>query len=187
MEDKAIVDLYWDRNESAISETQNKYEKYLLKVAYNVLSNSEDSNEAVNDTYLHAWNSMPDNRPSILSTYLAKITRRVSIDAYRRKTAEKRGGSEYELSLQELMDSGFEPGTEVENESELEDLGKLISEYLKTISPEMRQVFIRRYFHMDSVNDICANFGFSSSKVKSMLMRARNGLAQYLKKEGYQV
>ncbi len=185
MEDKAIVDLYWDRNESAILETQNKYEKYLFKVAFNVLSNNEDSSEAVNDTYLHAWNSMPENRPEILSAYLAKITRRVSIDTYRRKSAEKRGGSSYDISLQELMESGFEPGESMENESELEELGKAISNYLRTQSPEMRKVFIRRYFHMDSVKDICERYGFSTSKVKSMLLRARNGLEKYLKEEGY--
>lgn len=185
MDDKSIVDLYWERDETAIVETQNKYEKYLFKVAFNVLSNSEDSNEAVNDTYLHAWNSMPDNRPSILSTFLAKITRRVSIDCYRRKTADKRGGSEYDLSLQELMESGFEPGECADNESEFEELGKAINAYLKTLSREMRMVFIRRYFHMDSVKDICVKYGFSESKVKSMLMRARNGLEKYLKKEGF--
>lgn len=187
MEDKEIVDLYWARDEMAITETSNKYERYLYKVAFNVLSNNEDSSEAVNDTYLHAWNSMPDNRPSILSTYLAKITRRVSIDFYRKKTADKRGGSEYEMSLQEMFESGFEPGVYDDNESELQELGKYISDYLRTLSVEMRKVFVRRYFHMDSVKDICKLYGFSESKVKSMLLRSRNGLEKYLKEEGFNV
>ena len=89
----------------------------------NVLSDREDSLEAVNDTYLHAWNSMPPHRPEILSTFLGKITRRVSIDSLRKKTAVKRGGSEYEVSLQELSENGIEPGTMQENESEYQDMG----------------------------------------------------------------
>ena len=89
MKDSEIVDLYWDRNEYAIQQTQIKYGAYLSKVAYNVLADYEDSKECVNDTYLVAWNSMPTNRPSILSTYLGKITRQISIDAFRKKNRKK--------------------------------------------------------------------------------------------------
>ena len=128
---------------------------------------------------------MPPNRPSVLSAFLAKITRGLSIDMLRKKTAAKRGGSEYEVSLQELDESGFEIGVEMENESEYEDLGKLISNYLRTVSHDMRTVFISRYFRFDSVSDIVKSTGFSESKVKSMLFRTRNGLKAYLEKEGY--
>ncbi|MBR6879617.1 MAG: sigma-70 family RNA polymerase sigma factor [Clostridiales bacterium] len=187
MEDALIVDLYWDRDERAISETQIKYERYLTKIAMNVLSDREDSLEAVNDTYLHAWNSMPPHRPEILSTFLGKITRRVSIDSLRKKTAVKRGGSEYEVSLQELSENGIEPGTMQENESEYQDMGRYISEYLRTLPEDMRNVFISRYFHFDPLKDICKNFGFSESKVKSILFRVRNGLKDHLKKAGYEL
>ena len=176
MEDALIVDLYWQRDETAIAETQIKYERYLTKIAMNVLSDADDSMEAVNDTYLHAWNSMPPHRPSILSTFLGKITRRVSIDQYRKRTAAKRGGSEYEVSLQELSESGIEPGVEMENESEYKDLGKYISAYLRTLSEDSRNIFISRYFHFDPLKDICDNFGYSESKVKSVLFRAKGRL-----------
>ena len=186
MEDSKIVDLYWARDEEAITQTQIKYERYLTKVAYNILYSEEDSAETVNDTYLHAWNAIPPHRPDVLSAFLGKITRRLSIDLYRKKNAGKRGGGEYEMSLQELAESGFEPGRCMENDSEYQDLGKLISAYLRTVSEDMRNVFISRYYRCDSVADICENFGFSPSKVKSMLFRTRNGLAEYMRKEGYE-
>lgn len=102
MQDEKIVALYWERNETAIHETEQKYGRYLTKIAYNVLADLEDSKESVNDTYLSAWNSMPPHKPEILSTYLAKITRRISIDIYRKKNRKKRQPSEYALSLEEL-------------------------------------------------------------------------------------
>lgn len=185
MEDAKIVDLYWERDEDAINQTQIKYERYLMKVADNILNDTEDSSESVNDTYLKAWNSMPPHRPSMLSTFLGKITRRVSIDLYRKKHADKRCGSEYEVSLQEMQENGIEPAGAMENESEYMDLGKYISDYLKTISEDNRNIFIRRYFHCDPLKDICTSYGFSESKVKSILFRVRGGLKEYLEKEGY--
>ena len=104
MEDEQIVSLYWAREESAIRETEKKYDRYLTKIAHNILNNPEDSRESVNDTYLAAWNSMPPHRPSVLSAYLAKLTRRISIDCFRYRTREKRLGSEYAISLSELGD-----------------------------------------------------------------------------------
>ena len=105
MDDAKIVDMYWDRNEDAIVCTQQKYGAYLLKIARNILSDTQDSEECVNDTYLAAWNSMPVNRPKVLSTYLGKIVRQLSIDVFRKKTSLKRGGSEYELSYEELAEA----------------------------------------------------------------------------------
>ena len=98
MQDEMIVDLYWKRDESAISETERKYGRYLSKIAYNILSDLEDSKETVNDTYLKAWNSMPTHKPSVLSTYLGKITRQLSIDAFRTRNRDKRKHSEYAVS-----------------------------------------------------------------------------------------
>lgn len=187
MEDCKIVDLYWARDEDAIVQTQIKYERYLTKIAFNILSDHEDSAESVNDTYLRAWNSMPDNRPDLLSTYLGKICRRLAIDMYRKKTADKRGGSEYEVSLQELAENGIEPAGAFDNDSEFKQLGSLISEYLRTISAEQRTVFVSRYFHCDPLKDICARTGYSESKIKSMLFRVRGGLKKYLEKEGYTI
>jgi len=104
MQDEMIVDLYWKRDESAISETDRKYGRYLSKIAYSILSDWEDSKETVNDTYLKAWNSMPTHKPSVLSTYLGKITRQLSIDAFRTRNRDKRKHSEYAVSLSELED-----------------------------------------------------------------------------------
>lgn len=104
MEDNRIVDLYWQRNEDAIAETASKYGKYLHSIAYQILSNTQDTEECVNDTYTGAWNTIPPHRPSILSTFLGKITRRISIDLWRRHSAEKRGGGEMSLVMDELED-----------------------------------------------------------------------------------
>ena len=111
MEDEQIVTLYWNRDETAIQETQTKYDRYLTKIACNILADMEDSRESVNDTYLAAWNSIPPQRPSVLSAYLAKLTRRISIDRFRYRTRDKRRDSQYALSLSELDDcvSGATP------------------------------------------------------------------------------
>lgn len=102
MEDEAIVALYWERKENAIGETEKKYGRYLMKTAYRILADEEDSKESVNDTYWKAWNSMPPHKPKSLATYLGKITRQVSIDRFRKRTCAKRKGSVYALSLSEL-------------------------------------------------------------------------------------
>ena len=100
MDDEQIVSLYWLRKESAIRETEKKYDRYLTKIAYNILADYEDSRESVNDTYLAAWSSMPPHRPSVLSTYLSKLTRRISIDLLRYRNRGKRQQSQYALSLE---------------------------------------------------------------------------------------
>ena len=183
MEDSAIVTLYWDRDETAITHTQRKYGQYLLKIAVNILADREDSQESVNDTYLAAWNSMPPQRPGVLSTYLGKLTRRISIDCLRKRTSQKRGGGEYDLSLEELGDctGGHSPEMELEAKA----LGAVIADFLQTQSPEVRNVFIGRYYYMDPVKDIARYCHISESKVKIILYRARQGLREHLEKEGY--
>ena len=186
MTDEKIVDLYWQRDESAVTETQAKYNKYLTKIAYNILMDMEDSLESVNDSYMHAWKAMPPHRPAILSTFLAKITRRTSIDILRRKNREKRIPSEYIFSLSELEDCLCDKTT-VEQKIEAEELAKLINRYLKMISPEARRLFVGRYFFLDSLKDVANYCGMSESKAKSMLYRTRCGLKEYLNQEGYYV
>ena len=186
MTDEKIVQLYWDRAESAVAETQTKYDRYLTKIAYNVLGNMEDSLESVNDTYMHAWKSMPPHRPSVLSTFLAKITRRVAIDILRRKSREKRVPSEYTCSLSELEEC-LPDQKQVEQQIEAEELGKAINAYLKTISSDARRLFIGRYFYLDSLKDVANYCGMSEAKAKSMLYRTRCGLKAYLEQEGYHI
>ena len=183
MEDSRIVELYWQRDESAISETQQKYGNYLTRIAYNILADVEDSRESVNDTYLKAWYSMPPQKPIALSTFLGRITRQISIDIYRKRNAKKRQGSEYALALDELYDCADSDGMP-EKEVEAEFLAKSISDYLMTLSDEARNIFVCRYYFLDSVREIAEHFGAGESKVKSSLHRTRLGLKKHLEKEG---
>ena len=184
MNDEQIVSLYWDRDETAIRETEEKYDRYLTKIAYNILNNPEDSRESVNDTYLAAWNSMPPHRPSVLSAYLAKLTRRISIDLFRYRTRDKRLGSEYAISLSELGDcvSGGNTTEEIVNVKLLADA---IGIYLRTQSAEARTAFLGRYYFLDSVREVAAYLGITESKCKTLLFRTRKGLREYLEKEGF--
>ena len=186
MEDNAIIALYFARDEAAIQETQSKYGRYLTKIARNILAREQDVEESLNDTYLKTWNSIPPNRPERLQLYLGKITRELSIDIYRKNHAEKRGGSEYAVSLDEMNDC-IAGASSIEDEVGAKELGGLISRYLKTLSEEKRDVFICRYYHCDPVADICKNFNMTESKVKNMLLRIRAGLKDYLEAEGYAV
>lgn len=184
MEDSRIVDLYWDRNESAIDHTDKKYGSYLGKIAYNILSDREDSQESVNDTYLAAWNSMPPHRPNVLSTYLGKLTRRISIDRFRAKTTQKRGDGQYTQSLEELSQT-LSGGNTTEESVEANLLADAIEQFLRTQPAQTRHVFLGRYYFMDSVKEIAAYCRISESNVKILLHRARQSLRDHLEKEGF--
>ena len=179
-----VMGLHGSTTEQAISETERKYDRYLLKIANNILNNQEDSRESVNDTYLAAWNSMPPHRPSVLSAYLAKLTRRISIDLFRYRTRNKRMASEYAISLSELSDcvSGGNTTEEIVNAKALADA---IGIYLRLQSKETQAAFLGRYYFLDPVKEIAAYLGMSESKVKSLLYRTRLGLKEYLEKEGF--
>ena len=182
MEDSKIVELYWQRNESAISATQEKYGKYLSKIAYNILADIEDSKESVSDTYLRAWYSIPPHKPVRLSAFLAKITRQISIDIYRKRTSKKRIGSEYSLSLEELFDCASPDGNP-EKEIDASELSGAISSFVSSLPSETANIFICRYFYFDSVRDIATYTGSSESKIKSILYRTRLDLKKHLEKE----
>lgn len=184
MKDDMIVALYWQRNENAIRETEQKYEHYLSKIAYNILSDFEDSKESVNDTYLKAWNSMPPHKPSVLATYLGKITRQLSIDIFKRRNREKRRASEYALSLSELEEC-VSGGDTTEQSIDLQLLAEAINAYLCKLSPEARNTFVGRYYYIDSIREVAAYYNMSESKAKSMLHRTRIGLKAYLEQEGF--
>lgn len=186
MEDERIVALYWDRDEVAIEESDRKYGRYLAKIAHNVLGDLEDSRESVNDTYYAAWNSIPPHRPGVLSTYLGKLTRRIAIDMLRRRTREKRGGTEYTLSLNEL-EGTLSAGNTTEEIMDEKLLGEAISAFLRTLSPEARNTFIGRYYFMDPLAEVARYCGMSESRAKSMLHRTRGKLKEYLLKEGFAV
>ena len=184
MKDAEIVELYWERNEAAIQQTEQKYGAYLSKVAYNILSDVEDSRECVNDTYLKAWNSMPPHKPNILSTYLGKITRQLSIDRYRKKNSVKRYASEYAVSLNELGDS-FSDSNTPDQAFDAKKLDEAINAFLHTLPDNARNSFIGRYYFFDSLKDVAGYCGMSEAKTKSMLYRTRQSLKAYLVMEGF--
>ena len=184
MDDERIVELYWQRNENAISETAAKYGKYLHGISYRILANTEDADECVNDTYSRAWDAIPPHRPSILSTFLGKITRRISIDRWRMRNAGKRGGGEIELALDELQNC-ISDNQSVEEISEQKEKINKINLFLRSLPDSERRVFLCRYWYLDSISSIARQFGFSESKVKSMLLRTREKLRVQLEKEDY--
>ena len=181
MEDAMIVALYWARDEKAIAETAAKYGAYCHAIAWQILQSREDAEESVNDTWVGAWGSMPPHRPELLSAFLGKITRRVSLKRRRGKGAEKRGGGQPELALDELAECVGATNDEALEEMEL---ARLIDAFLEALPDTEQRVFVCRYWYLDSIADIAERFGFSESKVKSMLHRTRGRLRACLEKEG---
>ena len=184
MEDSKIVELYWQRSESAIYETKQKYEHYCFSIANNILPVREDAEESVNDTYMAAWNAMPPNRPSILSAFLGKLTRRISIDRWRNLSADKRGGGSVPIALDELAEcipGGSDPVVEVE----AKELSEAIGRFLDTVPYVERKVFLMRYFELTNLREIASEFHMSIGTIKSMLHRIRSKLRIALEKEGY--
>ena len=170
MNDSQIVALYWARNEQAIAKTRVKYGQYCYAIAFNILHRNEDAEESVNDTYLDAWNAMPPHKPSVLSTFLGKITRRISLDRLRRNNAEKRGGGQVALSLDELGEC-IPDGKSIDDELQAEELSKRIDSFLRSLPSAQRSVFICRYWFFDPIADIAKQFGYTESKVKATLRR----------------
>lgn len=186
MEDIQIVDLFFARSERAIAETANKYGAYLFSIAKNILYDRADAEEAVNDTYLGAWRSIPPHRPNRLSTYLGKITRRYSLEKWKRNHAQKRGGGEVPLALEELSDcvpGGQSPQAQVE----MKELTKQINTFLKSLPETEQRIFLCRYWYLMPIKTIACDIGFSESKIKSMLSRTRGKLKICLQKEGIEV
>ena len=183
MDDLDIIELYFCRDEKALTETAHKYGNYCYTIAFNVLNSIEDSKETVNDTYLELWNTIPPDRPTFLSAFIGKITRRLAIGRWRKNTAVKRGGGEFEVTLDELSEC-ISDNTNVEKIVEGKLVVSTINEFLKKLPDTERNVFICRYWYADSVKSVAKQFGFSESKVKSMLMRTRTKLKQKLAEEG---
>ncbi len=184
MDDKSIVDLYLQRSEYAISETDKKYGGYCYSIAYNVLANNEDAEESVNDTYLAAWEKIPPHRPSILATFLGKITRNLSISRWRARSASKRGGGEILLALEELNEC-IADKQDLESDYLYKEAIRVFQDFLDTLPRDERNVFLRRYWCLDSIAEIAATFGLSQSKVKSILHRTRAKLRSALEKEDF--
>lgn len=182
MEDRHILDLYWQRSETAISETAKQYGSYCHSIAYRILRSEQDSEECVNEVYLRAWNTIPPQRPERLSTFLGRLTRNLSIDRCRRAAAEKRGGGEVTLALDELKDcvpardGGMTDGIA---------LTDALNRFLAALPAQQRKIFLRRYWYVSSVREIAEEYGISESRVKMSLFRSRQKLKTALEKEGF--
>ena len=183
MEDSAIVDLYWQRSETAIAETDRKYGRYCHTIAYNICADREDAEECVNDTWFRAWNLMPDKRPSVLSAFLGGITRNFALDLYRAKHNKKRGGGETAVALEELTDC-IPARNDTEQDYEARELEKAIDAFAGMLPETERNIFMSRYWFLASIEEISARLGWSRSKTKTTLYRLRGKLRIYLQEEG---
>ena len=184
MKDEKIVELYLERSEEAIKETDRQYGRYFHYIAKEILQDEEDAKEIVNDTYLKAWNSIPPERPKPLKAFLGRITRQLALNRLERNKAQKRGGGQYFLALDELAEC-IPDGSGSEDVASDIDLSDTINHFLRILPIEQRRVFIKRYWYMSSISDIAASFDMSESKVTSILFRVRNKLKEHLTKEGF--
>ena len=186
LEDSKIIDLYWARKEQALAETDAKYGNYCRTIARNILRNFEDTEECVSDTWLHAWNSMPPQRPGILSAFLGRITRNLSFNRCKYQQAAKRGGGALPLALDELGECIPASGR-VEHELEQKELAAAIDRFLRTLPEKDCNLFLRRYWYVDSISVIADRYGMKENTVKSILFRTREKLRKFLGEEGIAV
>lgn len=182
MEDKSIVELFWARSEEAIGEAASKYSAYCKTVAYNILRNTSDTEECLNDTMQKAWSSIPPSKPKNLKAYLGKITRNLALNRIEQSNAQKRGAGQYTLVLSELEECiASKNSTEQELDNSI--LGEAINSFLASLPKQKRIIFIRRYWYMEPISDIAKRLKISESKVKTELCRMRQKLKGYLEKE----
>ncbi len=182
MEDEKIIELYWARQEKAIYETDKKYGKYCNTISFNILKNNEEAKECVNDTYLKAWNSIPPQRPNILKAYIGKITRNLAINRYDKKKAKKRDYT-LEIALEEL-DECISSNNNVENKINYNELVNILNNFLSELSQDKRKIFLERYWYLYSIKEISLRNDISESNVKTILLRLRQYLKDYLKEGG---
>ena len=182
MEDARIVEMYFDRDENALKETEKKYGKYCHHIAYNILHSELDAEECVNDTYLRAWGAIPPHRPGRLSTFLGKITRNLALNRYQRDHAQKRG-SDVDIAIDELAEIIPDPESLTDNEDS-GAISEVLNCFLESLPQNVRVIFVRRYWYMCRISDIAVGLGISESRVKVTLHRTREKLRAYLKKEG---
>lgn len=186
MEDSQIIDLYWARSQQAIVESQHKYGSYCHSIARGILAVEEDAEECVNDTWLRAWHAMPPQRPGILSAFLGKLTRNLSLDRWRQSRAAKRGGGQVDIALGELEDCLPAPGRP-EDHLEEQETAAAISRFLRGQPEVDRALFIRRYWHLEPIAQLARRFDMGEGHVKSRLHRLRLRLKTALEQEGIPV
>ena len=184
LDDKEIVGLYWERSEKAITETDKKYGRYCHYIAYQILSNNEDAEEIVNDTYLKTWNTVPPNRPDPLKGYVGMISNRLALDRYDKKRAEKRGGGQMPVVLHELSECipAGDDGADIGQSVALRDA---LKRFLRSLPEKTRTIFVRRYWYVAPIAEIAKEFGMKESAVAMLMLRTRLKLKDFLEKEGF--
>ena len=184
MEDRQIVDLYWARSESAITETDKKYGRYCHYIAYQILSDDLDAEEIVNDTYLKTWNTVPPKYPDPLKTYVGMISNQLALNRYDEKTAAKRGGGKMPLIFHEL-DECLADEEESIDIAEAVVLRDLLNRFIWSLPKKTRNIFVRRYWYASSLAEIAEEYGMKESAVAMLMFRTRQKLREFLQKEGF--
>ena len=184
LEDEAIIDLYWSRNERAIEATDDKYRKYLFTISYNILHDRLDCEECLNDTYLGTWNRIPPTRPTAFQIFLSRIMRNISLARYRKNSASKRVPSELTVTLDEL-DECMVYTESVAEEYLISEISRILSEYLRELPERQEFTFFCRYYCSDCIADIARMLRVSDSTVFRDLTAMRNELKKRLRKVGY--
>lgn len=184
LEDEQIIDLYWDRNEKAISETDRKYGKYLYVIAYNIVHDRLDCEECLNDTYLGTWNSIPPHRPNVFQVFLSRIMRNIAIDKLRVNSAQKRIPSEMMVSLDELGDC-IADDSSPDDELAVKQLSRTLSDYIRTLNDREQFIFVCRYYYADKISSIAHMLQIGEATVYRELAAIREGLKTHLEKEGF--
>ncbi|MBP0977192.1 MAG: RNA polymerase sigma factor [Oscillospiraceae bacterium] len=179
MEDEKIIDLYWERSESAITETDKKYRSRCIYVARSVLNDISDAEECLNDTYLTAWNLMPPERPKFLSSFLFKIVRNLSLNKLRFNNNSKRK-KDISFSTEELEEC-VDGNSSVEDKFDESEVVNAINEFLESLKKDRRYIFVRRYWYLDSIADIAGHCSMTEDNVMKILSRTRMQLKEYLK------
>lgn len=179
MDDNAIIELFWQRSEDALTECKAKFGGLCRMIANNILHNDSDADECVNDTLLRVWNAIPPARPSLLKTFLGKITRNLALDRYEAAHAQKRGGGNVDRALEELAE------IPVHEEIRDDELTQAINAFLHSELAENTDIFLKRYWYLQSIKEIAAEYGYSESKTASLLFRMRGRLKEKLESEGF--
>lgn len=184
MEDSKILELFFDRNEDAIRYTDQAYGRRLHSLAMGIVGNDQDAEESVSDTYMRAWKSIPPQKPTYFFAYLARICRNLAIDKLNWKNAGKRKAEV--ISLTQEMEMCI-PDTKRDQEMESRELGRLLDQFLRGLTPGNQMIFLRRYWFADTIAEIAARYDLSESAVQMRLSRTKEKLSTYLEKEGINV
>ena len=184
LSDEKIIEMYWDRDERAISETDRKYGKYLYAIAYNIVHDHPDCEECLNDTYLGTWNKIPPARPTAFQSFLSKIMRNIAIDRFRKNTAQRRVPSEMTVSLGEL-DECIADHSDIEEDRLVRELAVMLNQFLSGLPKRRQFVFVCRYYYADSVAKIAEMLGLSEKTIRRDISQMKADLKAFLEKGGY--